>query len=139
MKTSLTISRIIMISYLLVSVASCTNTNKPDHERKTKKTKTDKSNHVVLINPFEVPEGKLEEAISYWEACRDFLKEQPGYVSTNLHKSIKDGAKFELINVAVWENPKAFSEAAQKMVQELGVAPVEGLKPTPSLYTIVRQ
>ena len=136
MITSLTISKIILISYLLVSVASCTNTNKPDHQRKTK---TDKSNHVVLINPFEVPEGKLEEAISYWEVCRDFLKEQPGYVSTKLHKSIKDGAKFESINVAVWENPKAFSEGAQKMVQELGVAPVEGLKPTPPLYTIVRQ
>ena len=123
MITSLTISKIILISYLLVSVASCTNTNKPDHQRKTK---TDKSNHVVLINPFEVPEGKLEEAISYWEVCRDFLKEQLGYVSTNLHKSIKDGAKFELINVAVWENQKRFLEGAKRMLKDLVVPLVKG-------------
>jgi len=101
--------------------------------------KTDAPNHIILINPFEVPQGKLEESIKYWEACRDFLKEQPGYVSTKLHKSIKDDAKFELINIAVWENPKVFSEATQKMIKELGVPPVEGLKPNPSLYEIVRE
>ncbi|NQX86586.1 MAG: antibiotic biosynthesis monooxygenase [Flavobacteriaceae bacterium] len=97
------------------------------------------SNHIVLINPFEVPEGKLEASIEYWEACRDFLKGQPGYVSTKLHQSIKANAKFELINIAVWESPKVFSEATQKMIKELGVPPVEGLKPNPSLYKIVRE
>lgn len=107
--------------------------------KKQQEKMTENSKHIVLINPFEVPEGKLEASIKYWEACRDFLKKQPGYVSTKLHQSIKKEAKFELVNVAVWENPKLFMEATQKMIKELGVAPVDGLKANPSLYTVVRE
>lgn len=92
---------------------------------------------VILINPFEVPEDKLQESIIYWEACRDFLKTQPGYISTKLHQSIKDDARFMLINVAEWESAKAFMEASQKMVKELGVKPPEGLKANPSLNTVI--
>lgn len=94
--------------------------------------------HIVLINPFEVPQGKLEESIKYWEACRDFLKKQPGYVSTKLHRSTKNDAKFQLINVAVWKSHEAFGKASQKMVKELGTIPPDGLKANPSLYHVIR-
>ncbi|PWH82875.1 antibiotic biosynthesis monooxygenase [Algibacter marinivivus] len=100
---------------------------------------SNKKTNITLINPFEVPEGKIEESIVYWEACRDFLKKEPGYISTKLHKSIKEGSKFELINVAVWESPKAFTEASQKMAKELGVLPPEGLKANPSLYSVISE
>ena len=75
--------------------------------------------HIVLINPFTVPEGKMEESIVFWEKARDYLKEQPGYVSTKLHKSLKPDATFELINVAVWESTEDFIAATQKMIQKL--------------------
>ena len=140
MKNIFNISKIVLIVYLLLSVTSCNSEKRTESKSKNHETmKTDNSNNIILINPFEVPKGKLEETIKYWEDCRDFLKKQPGYVSTKLHKSIKDDAKFELINIAVWENPKVFSEATQKMMKELGVPPVEELKPNPSLYTIVRE
>ncbi len=29
--------------------------------------------HIVLINPFTVPEGKLQESIVFWEKARDYL------------------------------------------------------------------
>ncbi len=130
------ISRLALIAFLLIGMISCNN------EKKTKNKsnmETSKSEHIILINPFEVPKGKLEESVIYWEACRDFLKKQPGYISTKLHQSIKDDAKFELINVAVWESPKAFTEASQKMAKELGVPPTEGLKANPSLYTVISE
>ncbi len=130
------ISRIIYTTFLLTVIASCDSEEK---SKNTANTDNSKSEHIILINPFEVPEGKLKESIVYWEACRDFLKEQPGYISTKLHQSIKDNAKFELINVAVWESAKAFTEASQKMAKELGVPPTEGLKANPSLYTIVSE
>jgi len=129
------ISKITFIAFTLISITSCNN------EEKTKNTsimENTKSEQIILINPFEVPQEKVEESILYWEACRDFLKKEPGYVSTKLHKSIKEGAKFELINIAVWESPKAFTEASQKMAKELGVAPPDGLKANPSLYTEIR-
>ncbi len=132
----LKVSRIALTASLLTSIISCNNEEKSNNKSNME---TSKSEHIILINPFEVPKGKLEESIVYWEACRDFLKKEPGYISTKLHKSIKDGAKFELINVAVWESPKAFTEASQKMAKELGVPPTEGLKANPSLYTVISE
>ncbi len=136
MKNMPKISRIMCATILLTLIASCNN----EEKNNTKSSMdTNESTHTILINAFEVPQGKLEASIKYWEDCRDFLKNQPGYISTKLHQSIKEGAKFELVNVAVWENPKAFAEASQKMAKVIGASPVEGLKANPSLYTIIRQ
>ena len=93
---------------------------------------------VVLINPFVVPEGRHEAAIRYWEQARDFLKEQPGYVSTQLHRSLQPDATFLLINVAVWESPEAFRAASQRMRDELGLPRIEGLMGNPALYEVIR-
>jgi len=136
MNTTIKISSIIFTIVLLMGTGSC---NHKGNEKNNSNMETKNADHITLINPFEVPEGKLEESIKYWEACRDFLKKQPGYISTELHQTIKDDAKFELINVAVWESPKAFMEASKKMAKELGVAPPEGLKANPSLYTVIRE
>lgn len=97
------------------------------------------SEHVTLINSFEVPAGKLQASIAFWESCRDFLKNQPGYVSTKLHQSITSDAKFQLVNVAIWTSPQAFVNATQKMRHELKAPPVEGLKPNASLYHAIRE
>lgn len=104
---------------------------------KFKKMKAE--DHIVLINPFTVPEGKVEESIVFWEKARDYLKGQPGYVSTKLHKSLKPDATYELVNVAVWESAEAFMTASQKMSKELKVQPVDGLMSDPSLYEVVRE
>lgn len=140
MKQTVNITKTIFITLLFLGITSCNIKKKNETTIKTEKKMTSENkNHTVLINPFEVPAGKLEASIKYWEDCRDFLKTQPGYVSTKLHKSIKEGSKFELINVAVWESPKAFMDATQKMMQQPDIVPVEGLKPTPSLYTVIRE
>lgn len=64
---------------------------------------------------------------------------EPGYISTKLHRSIKNDARFQLVNVATWETPEAFMNASKKMASELGVSPVEGLKANPALYTVIRE
>lgn len=129
------ISKIAFIAILLISITSC---NDKKSSKNNSNMENSKLEHITLINPFEVPQGKLDESVIYWEACRDFLKKEPGYISTKLHQSIKDGSKFMLINVAVWESPKAFTEASKKMAKELGVAPPDGLKANPSLYNEIR-
>lgn len=129
------ISKIAFVAILLISITSCNDKKSSKNNSNMENTK---SEHITLINPFEVPQGKLEESIVYWEACRDFLKKEPGYISTKLHQSIKDGSKFMLINVAVWESPKAFTEASKKMAKELSLAPPDGLKANPSLYAEIR-
>ena len=140
LRNSLDILKLTFFTILLITHVSCSKeeisqlTN--DKDLVMKKAG---ANYVTLINSFEVPEGKESESIKYWEACRDFLKEQPGYISTKLHQSIKDDSRFHLVNFAQWETPQAFINATAKMQKELGVAPVPGLKPNASLYTVIRE
>lgn len=93
---------------------------------------------VVLINPFTVPEGRVEEAIVLWEAGRDFLAKQPGYLSTKLHQSLSPDAPYQLINVAEWESIETFKAATTKMRALPDLPIVEGVSSAPQLYEVIR-
>jgi len=93
-------------------------------------------NPVVLINAFEVPDGKDEAFLEGWERARAFLLTQQGYLSTRLHRSLSPSADFRFINVAVWESAQAFRAATSR--PEFTNATI----PFPfhaSLYEVVRE
>ncbi len=98
-----------------------------------------RAENVVLINVFEVQPGTEEEAVRWWEAARDFLARQPGYVSTRLHHALRPDARFQLINVAEWTSAEAFQAATARMQRELAAAPPAGLRYTPGLYRVIRE
>ena len=93
---------------------------------------------VTLINVFEVPAGKEDAVIAAWEKARDFLRQEPGYVSTALHQAIAPDARFALINVAVWESAEAFRQATARMQAAEVFPEIEGLRFTPALYRVIR-
>ena len=94
---------------------------------------------VILINPFEVPEGKEQECLKMWDEAAEFLKNQPGYINTKLHQSILDNAKFRFINVAEWETPESFFTAVQtEEFQKITEGTMEAYPHYPSLYTVIR-
>ena len=139
MKSILKFSKCSLITFSLLFITSCNDGNNTKIKIENQSImKTTEPKHIILINPFEVPKGTLEETIKYWESGRDFLKTQPGYVSTKLHQSIIDDARFQLINIAIWESPQEFKDATTKMHKKFGI-PVEGLKANPSLYTVIRE
>jgi heme-degrading monooxygenase HmoA len=91
---------------------------------------------VVLINPFEVPAGADEEFIASWEAARDYLRGQPGYLHTRLHRSILPHADFRFVNIAEWESAEAFRAAMESSgFQQAGRVPYPA---HPALYQVVR-
>ena len=92
---------------------------------------------ITLINAFVVPDGKEAEAIAFWKQAAEFMKKQPGYISTKLHQAILPDARFKLINVAKWESAEAFRKASQALRTKGGIKPVEGVIPNPSLYTVI--
>lgn len=94
---------------------------------------------VTLINVFEVPQEAIAETIRFWEASRDFLARQPGYVSTRLHQAIMPDSRFQLINVAVWESAQAFAQATQKLREEQPATPPAGLRFFPGLFRVIRE
>jgi len=69
---------------------------------------------VVLINAFEVPSGADDAFLAGWERAHDFLLSQPGYRSSQLHKSVELGADFRYVNVAVWDSEDAFRAATAR-------------------------
>ncbi len=119
----------VVISMLFITV------NTQADEEKTAMTK---SMPVILINPVTVPEEKLDEAIKAREAGRDFLAQQPGYISTKLHQSLSPDAQYLLINVAEWETPEDFQAAIAAMRVKAEFPPVKGVVPAPALYKVIR-
>jgi heme-degrading monooxygenase HmoA len=70
----------------------------------------DTSGGVVLINPFEVPEGEDERFLAGWDAARAALSRRRGYLGTRLHRSLGP-ADFRFVNVARWSSPLMFARA----------------------------
>ena len=93
--------------------------------------------NVVLINPFEVPEGKEEEFLTGWEAARDFMQRQKGYVSTRLHRSLDPKARFRFINVAEWATAADF-QAALNHPDFVKLRAATPFAHYPSLYEVIR-
>ena len=95
--------------------------------------------NVILINPFIIEDGKMDEALEMWEKSRDILKDKKGYVSTKLHQALTPDAQFQLINVAEWESMDDFIAAIGEMHNKAGRMPIEGVKGDPKLYKVIRQ
>ena len=96
------------------------------------------SEPVILINAFEIPADRVEACIAYWEHARDFMQEQPGYLSTRLHRALMPEARFPLINVAEWASAADFQAAVTDPRFEALVGPERGTFPHhPALYTVI--
>jgi hypothetical protein len=57
---------------------------------------------VVLINQFSLAPGDAERFLEAWADDAAFMKQQPGFISTQLHRGTAGSTTF--INVAVWES-----------------------------------
>ncbi len=93
---------------------------------------------VVLINTFSVDASKHEETLAYWESARDVLVQQPGYISTTLHRALSTDATYLYVNVANWESQKHFIDAISVMREELPALNLEGVTADPNLYEVIR-
>ncbi len=64
---------------------------------------------VILINKFNVQPDEVEAFLEAWTADAAFLKQQPGFISTQLHRGI--GGSCVFVNHAVWESVALFRQA----------------------------
>jgi heme oxygenase (mycobilin-producing) len=89
----------------------------------------------VLINPFEVPSSQ-EEFLQAWGIAAEYMRKQPGFVSTRLHRALTPDARFGFVNIAEWESPAHFSAAVG--TEEFRRLAAGGPPSFPSLYQVVR-
>ena len=64
---------------------------------------------VILMNPFYVERENIDDVIQAWEADATWLKRQPGFISTQLHRAVEPSTMF--FNYAVWESTAHFRAA----------------------------
>jgi quinol monooxygenase YgiN len=64
---------------------------------------------VVLINQFNVAPEDVDRFLDVWADDAAFMKQQPGFISTQLHRGTAGSSTF--MNVAVWESSRALGEA----------------------------
>jgi quinol monooxygenase YgiN len=69
---------------------------------------------VILINKFNVEPSESDEFIKGWAEEAQKFKEQPGFISTQLHKGI--GGSRIFVNYAVWESVAQFKRAVAKVM-----------------------
>ncbi|KAB0480089.1 antibiotic biosynthesis monooxygenase [Vibrio sp. IB15] len=96
------------------------------------------ANPVVLINTFSVEPAHEAATLAYWESARDVLVQQPGYISTTLHRALSTDATYLYVNVANWESQKHFIDAISVMREELPALNLEGVTANPNLYEVIR-
>jgi quinol monooxygenase YgiN len=69
---------------------------------------------VILINKFNVVPNKVEQFLKDWREDATNFKQQPGFISTQLHRGIGKSSVF--INYAVWESMEHYKKAVNKIL-----------------------
>jgi heme-degrading monooxygenase HmoA len=64
---------------------------------------------VVLVNVFTLDKADEETFLKTWQDDADFMKKQPGFISTQLHRAIGESPTY--LNYAVWETNADFRAA----------------------------
>ena len=64
---------------------------------------------VVLVNVFTLNAADEQSFLKVWEDDAAFMRRQPGFVSTQLHRAIGESPTY--LNYAVWETTAHFRAA----------------------------
>jgi heme-degrading monooxygenase HmoA len=64
---------------------------------------------VILVNIFNAAQSDIAGLLKAWEDDANWMKAQPGYISTQLHQGI--GGSTVFMNYAVWESTAHFRAA----------------------------
>jgi heme-degrading monooxygenase HmoA len=64
---------------------------------------------VVLINIFTLDKADEQTFLEAWQDDAAFMKRQPGFISTQLHRAIGESPTY--LNDAVWESTATFRAA----------------------------
>jgi quinol monooxygenase YgiN len=69
---------------------------------------------VILINKFSLAPEEIDQFLKGWATEAEKFKQQPGYISTQLHRGIGESGTF--INYAVWESVAHFKKAVTNVI-----------------------
>lgn len=87
----------------------------------------------VLVNLFTLDKADEQAMLRAWKDDAEFMKQQPGFISTQLHRAVGESTTY--LNYAVWESTAAFRAAFsnREFVRRLSSYPASVVA-TPHLF-----
>ncbi len=67
----------------------------------------------TVIVTYEVTAEDCDKFMNAWKRAQDYLKEQPGFISTRLHKADSASPDFRFVNIGCWQSVNEFRAATQ--------------------------
>ena len=67
------------------------------------------ANSIVLVNVFTLDKADEQPFLKAWQEDALFMRQQPGFISTQLHRAIGESPTY--LNYAVWETTAHFRAA----------------------------
>jgi heme-degrading monooxygenase HmoA len=100
------------------------------------------SGPVTFINVFEVPVEQIETLIAHWRELAKVMSAARGFREARLHRALSSETRFQIINVANWESPKAWEAAVanpefQEGLRALAEDTEVQITANPALYEVV--
>jgi heme-degrading monooxygenase HmoA len=88
---------------------------------------------VVLVNVFMLDKADEQTFLQAWEDDAVFMKRQPGFISTQLHRAIGESPTY--LNYAIWESTADFKAAFShpEFIAKLSAYPSSAVA-TPHLF-----
>jgi heme-degrading monooxygenase HmoA len=77
---------------------------------------------VILLNKFTVPPEEVDQFLKEFEDTTKLFKQQPGFISAQLHRGIGGSSTF--FNYVVWESAEHFKQAFNRPEIQSGMADV---------------
>ncbi|HMK37328.1 MAG TPA: antibiotic biosynthesis monooxygenase [Desulfomonilaceae bacterium] len=95
---------------------------------------------VIVINPFEIPEGIEDQFLTFWERVAGYMRRQPGFISALLHRSLSQDARFHFINIAEWESAEHVQAAIETdEFRQLTEPYLKVFSLYPAMYEVIRK
>jgi heme oxygenase (mycobilin-producing) len=101
-------------------------------------TKNAASKPATVIVSYKVKDEDADNFLNAWERANDFLKKQPGHVSTTLHRAMSSNPPFRFVNVAKWKTVEDFRKATQSVGYKEAAGWLSAYSVYASVYDTVR-
>lgn len=92
----------------------------------------------TAIVAYEVEAEDCERFLDSWEIANNFLKQQPGFASTALHRAASANPDFRFVNISCWESADAFRAATQSQAFRDASGRLEAFPIHASVYEVLR-
>lgn len=92
----------------------------------------------TAIVAYEVSREDCDRFMDSWERANDFLQQQPGHISTTLHRAASANPDFRFVNISCWESADAFRSATQSHEFKEVAGRLEAFPIHAAVYEVVR-